>query len=146
MSHQGYTGPKSDCQNERIIPRHTEVSWGEPNPKQAYGDRKVALATFPSAGLIYGALATAYGARKYGPFNWRDQPVELMTYMHALHRHILAWIDGENDDPETGLPHIGHAIACLAIAADAIETKSFIDNRPTKGCASDVLRRYELTN
>lgn len=155
----------NDCQNERIIPRHPPLrrclsaspeaclqcpddrcllaGKAEPNPKQAYGDKKVALATFPSAGLIYGALATAEGAKKYGPFNWRQRPVEVMTYLHAVLRHLLAWQDREDNDKDSGNPHIGHAIACLAIIADAIETGNAIDNRPARGAASALLRKYE---
>lgn len=130
--------------DQRRLPRRAIITSPlEANPKQIYGDKKVALATFPSAGLIYGALATEDGAKKYGAFNWRDQPVEMMTYAHAVLRHLYDWIDREDTDPDSGKPHIGHAIACLAIVADAIETGNAIDNRPSKGRAGVILRRYE---
>lgn len=143
-----------DCQNERVLPRYDTVAGipllgtprSEPNPKQAYGNRKVPLALFPSAALIYGALAFADGAGKYGAFNWRNQPVELMTYMHAAMRHGLAWLDGQNDDPDSPngkTPHLGSIIACTGIMVDAIETGNAIDNRPTRGAAAELLHRYE---
>lgn len=111
-----------------------------PNPKQAFGDKKVPLGLVPSASIIYEADALAEGARKYGPYNWRDKAVEMMTYLHAILRHTYALIDGEDVDPESGKMHLGHLKASAGILADAIETGNIIDNRPIKGAAGTMLR------
>lgn len=51
-----------------------------------------------------------YGCRKYhDPGNWRQ--VEPQRYRDAIYRHWLAYLDGEEKDPESGLPHLWH-IAC----------------------------------
>jgi hypothetical protein len=118
-----------DCQNENPA-----------NPKQAFGDRKVPLALVPPASVIYEAEAMSIGADKYGPYNWRALPVEMMTYIHATLRHIYAVVDGEWLDQETGKPHIGHAKACMGIIADSHELGILIDNRPVPGRAGAMLR------
>lgn len=114
-----------------------------PDPKEAYGNRKVPLGFVPAASVIYEADAFAVGAEKYGPYSWREKPVAAMTYAHAALRHIYAWIDGEDIDPESGKPHLGHAKACMGILADAIETGNLIDNRPVAGEAGRMLRNRE---
>ena len=111
------------------------------NPKQAYGDLKVPLALIPAPALILMADVFKEGARKYGPYNWRDDPVESMTYLHAALRHIYSFLDGEELDPESGgKPHLAHAMASLAILLDAAVTGNLLDNRPKRGIAGELLR------
>jgi len=120
-----------------------------PNPKQAYGVRKVPLAYVPSASMIHEALAFREGARKYGAYNWRINAVEAMTYMHAALRHIYSWIDGEDFDPDAPggvrIHHLGNAKACLGIVLDSLETGNLIDDRPNEGSAPDVLKDHTLS-
>ena len=48
-----------------------------------------------------------YGTEKYrDPENWRS--VEPQRYRDALYRHWLAYLAGEKNDPESGLPHLWH--------------------------------------
>lgn len=119
---------------------HMKNSQLPPNPKQAYGDLKVPLALVPSTAIILMGQAFKEGARKYGPFNWREKSVEGMTYAHASLRHLMAWIDGEEIDPESGNPHLAHVLACVAIMVDAAATGCLLDNRPPKGVAGELLR------
>lgn len=113
-----------------------------PNPKQRYGDLKVPVALVPPSAII--AMGTAFkeGARKYGAYNWRDKAVESMTYINAAQRHILAYLDGEEIDPESGNTHMAHALACLAIIVDATAIGALVDNRPLKGTAGVDLRSF----
>lgn len=51
-----------------------------------------------------------YGAEKYGDSeNWRK--VEPKRYVDALYRHLLAYIEGNEVDEESGLSHLAH-MAC----------------------------------
>ena len=51
-----------------------------------------------------------YGCQKYtDPENWKQ--VEPQRYKDALYRHLLAYLRGERNDPESGLPHLWH-MAC----------------------------------
>ena len=110
-----------------------------PNPKQAYGDKKLNLSLVPPVSIAYEAMAFMEGARKYGPYNWRDKAVEAMTYIAALQRHVGQWLDGEEIDQESGDPHLAHAKACLGILIDAMTTGNLIDNRPKPGAMTKVL-------
>ena len=56
------------------------------------------------------------GARKYTPDNWRK--VEQERYWDAFYRHIMAHHSGEAVDPETGEPHLTHALCCLAFISE----------------------------
>lgn len=111
-----------------------------PNPKQAYGDKKVNLALVPPVSIAYEAMAFMEGARKYGPYNWREKSVEAMTYIAALQRHVGQWLDREEFDDESGNHHLAHAKACLGILIDAMTTGNLIDNRPKAGAMTRVLK------
>lgn len=113
-----------------------------PNPKQKYGDAKIAIQTVPPIAFAYLGLALQDGAYKYGPFNWRQNPVEAMTYIGACLRHLMAWVDGEEVASDSKMPHLAHAMACLAILADAKECETLIDNRPPSGPFANVLEAW----
>lgn len=113
------------------------------NPKQQYGDLKVPLQLVPAAATAYMAMGLKEGARKYGPFNWRETDVEAMTYVGAVLRHLSAYVDGEDIDPESGNPHLAHAMASLAILVDASEGDTLIDNRPPSGPAAKTLSKFK---
>lgn len=51
--------------------------------------------------------------KKYPPNNWR-KGLQYSKYYAALRRHLLAWWTGEDVDPESGLPHLWHALCNLA--------------------------------
>src|SRR5271165_3616889 len=85
------------------------------NPKDLIGSKKVALALVPPASTIYQALAMENGAIKYGAYNWRKNKVQAMVYLNAAKRHIDSWLDGEEVAADSGVPHLGHAMACLGI-------------------------------
>ena len=54
-----------------------------------------------------------YGCKKYhDPENWRQ--VEPQRYRDAMYRHWLAYLSGEEEDPESGYPHLWHCACNLA--------------------------------
>ncbi len=53
-----------------------------------------------------------FGARKYAAHNWR-KGMDWSRLMAAAMRHLSAFGRGENLDPDSGLPHIDHAAACI---------------------------------
>jgi len=83
-----------------------------------------------------------HGARKYGSFNWREKSVSRVEYISAARRHLLALLDGEDNDPDSGLPHEAHAAGCMAVLLDAMSLGKMIDDRPTKGAAPQLLKQF----
>lgn len=51
-----------------------------------------------------------FGADKYAPDNWKNE-MDKKQILESLTRHLAALMDGERNDPESGLPHIGHIMA-----------------------------------
>ena len=51
-----------------------------------------------------------FGAEKYGDNTWQTIPDGPKRYKAALFRHLVAWCKGEKLDPESGLPHLAHAM------------------------------------
>lgn len=112
------------------------------NPKDLLGVKKVSISKFPAAGLIHGAHAMMDGARKYGPYNWRGNAVIASIYVDAAERHMIAWFDEHQENAsDSGVHHLGHAIACCAILLDAQETGNLVDDRPVPGKANAILDR-----
>jgi hypothetical protein len=116
------------------------------NPKDLLGVLKVSLGLVPAAGKIYAAVAMADGAKKYGPYNWRDKKVKLSVYLDAIERHLLAYRDGEDCASDSKLPHLAHIIACGCILADAIEGGFLIDDRPLPGPGPKTLDKFKKEN
>lgn len=52
-----------------------------------------------------------FGATKYGAGNWLHASPK--KFSDAFSRHVAAWSNGEKLDPESGLPHLSHAICNL---------------------------------
>ena len=55
------------------------------------------------------AAVLTFGAQKYSAHNWR-KGIAYSRLLAALLRHVFAFMRGEDNDPETGLPHIAHAM------------------------------------
>lgn len=114
------------------------------NPKMEFGDKKVPLQLVPPAASAYIAIGLREGAAKYGAWNFRETPIDLMTYIGAIKRHCDAILEGEWIDPDpiidpkTGKeitdfpkkPHLAGIMASCAILADQYEAGKLVDNRP----------------
>lgn len=54
-----------------------------------------------------------FGAKKYARNNFKITGFKYTRSLAAALRHIFAYLSGEDNDPESGLSHLGHAICCL---------------------------------
>ena len=104
------------------------------NPKDIIGSSKLPLHLWPSTATAMGCLGFLDGALKYGRSNFRAVGVKASIYVDAAKRHLDAWFEGEDLDPDSGLPHLSHALACCAILAEALAKKNLTDDRmyPTR--------------
>ena len=111
------------------------------NPKDLIGSDKIPLHLFPETATVYGAMAFLDGALKYGRANWRAAGVRASIYVDAAKRHLGKWFEGETIDEDSGLPHLAHALACIAILIDATEAGKLKDDRMYKGGYIELLKK-----
>lgn len=111
------------------------------NPKDLVGNKKIALSRVPQIAELHCGHAMDFGGTIYGPYNWRDNAVIASIYIDAAKRHLAAWFDGEEIAEDSGVHHLGHAMACLAILLDAQETGNLIDDRAKSLVYPKVLAR-----
>lgn len=112
------------------------------NPKTRFGMTKPPLGLIPGTALVHLAQAFRDGAAKYGPQNWRKDPVSSSTYVNAAFRHLLEWQDGEEQDPVSKVHHLAHAMGCLAILIDAQSMGTLLDDRPPPAPTADLIREF----
>jgi len=100
------------------------------NPKDAVGIRKAPMSTVSAPFLVGVGTAMMEGAVKYGRHNYRVAGVRSSVYYDAAMRHLMSWWEGEDIDPDSGLPHIIKAAACLAVLYDSLAYGNLNDDRP----------------
>ena len=61
------------------------------------------------------ARVLEFGRRKYGAHNWRGG-IGIGRLIGAALRHTFAFMRGEDTDPESGLPHLAHAMCSIMFA------------------------------
>jgi hypothetical protein len=103
------------------------------NPKDAIGSNKLPLHLWPTTATAMGCLGFLDGALRYGRSNFREIGVRASIYVDACKRHLDAWFEGEECAPDSGLPHMAHALACLAIIVDAEAAGKLNDDRMVPG-------------
>ena len=99
------------------------------DPKGAAGALKTPLGLIPPYAMEQTAWVHKFGASKYGIFNWRSTGVCASTYINAIMRHLNAWRDGEDLDPESGISHLAHIACSCNIMMDANYCEKLQDDR-----------------
>ena len=112
---------------ENVVSRM--ASYPDDNPKTQYGEKKLKMSSTPVMPLQEMGKVFELGAKKYGRYNWRLHAVSATVYYDAALRHLMAWFEGEDTDPESGVSHLAHVMACMAILMDAQKSGKLKDNR-----------------
>lgn len=74
------------------------------------------------------AKVLTFGANKYAAHNWR-KGIKFSRLIAALFRHLLAIINGEDVDRESGLPHVHHLSCCAMFLSWHMAHKPELDDR-----------------
>lgn len=85
-----------------------EVRLTDSNTGGQKGSKLARLDLIPVYAQVEEAKVHGMGATKYAPYNWRKGYNWSLSYA-ALQRHLVAFWNGEDTDPESGLPHLAHA-------------------------------------
>lgn len=89
---------------------------------------KIDLSLNPLVALVAMAKAFMVGERKYGRYNY-CQGHKASQLTAACQRHLLAWFEGEELDPTDGQPHLGSAMACIAMILRQEQLGTLKDDR-----------------
>jgi hypothetical protein len=106
------------------------MSIKQSNPKDLVGTTKVPMSTVSAPVMAEVGVAMLEGALKYGRHNYRAVGVRASVYYDATMRHMMAWWEGEDIDPGSGLSHITKAITSLMVLRDSMIQGNVIDDRP----------------
>lgn len=69
-----------------------------------------------------------YGARKYAQNNWR-KGLAWGRIIGALLRHTFLFMQGQDIDEESGLPHVDHIACCAMFLQEHYRTHPKLDDR-----------------
>lgn len=90
------------------------------------GKLKWSLVDYPSLEPLVKVLE--FGMEKYSADNWK-QGLQTREIIESLLRHTYALLENEDNDPESGLPHVGHILANAMFLSYMINNKPEYDNR-----------------
>jgi hypothetical protein len=105
------------------------------NPKDVVGVRKAPMSTVSAAVMAEVGVAMLEGALKYGRHNYRAVGVRSSVYYDGTLRHLMAWWEGEDIDPDSGMSHITKAITSLVVLRDAMIQGKCEDDRAPRSTA-----------
>lgn len=74
------------------------------------------------------ARVREFGAKKYSRDNWK-QGFKVTRSIAAAMRHLVAFANGETNDPESGLCHLGHAVCGIEHAIYDMKHRPENDDR-----------------
>ena len=95
-----------------------------------FNEGKPRWSLVPQSALIPMVRVLEFGAIKYEPFNW-TKGLSITEICESLKRHLDAFMEGEDNDPESKLSHIGH-IQCNALFLSWMyENRPDLDDRIT---------------
>ena len=101
--------------------------------------QKVRTDLLPVYPLLEWSRVLTFGASKYGDHNWRGG-IKYSRLYAATMRHLFAFWGGEDNDQETGLSHLTHALCEVGFLLEFTKRKDLDDryvpsNRPGDGRA-----------
>lgn len=86
------------------------------------------LSLLSSIALFKIGQVMTFGKNKYAAHNWR-KGMAWSRLLASLLRHVLAYMSGEDKDPESGLSHLAHAGCCISMLLEFEDTFPNLDDR-----------------
>lgn len=93
-----------------------------------FNDGKVELSLLPKSLLDETARVLMFGAQKYDRNNWK-KGMKYTSIYDSLQRHLTAFLEGEDVDPESGLLHLAHASCNIAFLIEYHTKQTGEDDR-----------------
>jgi Domain of unknown function (DUF5664) len=93
-----------------------------------FDQNKLPLNLLSTEAMNQTAAVLAFGAQKYAEHNWR-KGFAWSRPLAAAMRHLTAFNDGEDKDPESGLSHLAHCLCCIMFLLEFEKTHPHLDDR-----------------
>jgi hypothetical protein len=98
-----------------------------------FDSEKPRYSLIPAKALDEVVHVLTYGSKKYEDFNWKyiDKPKD--RFFSAAQRHAWEWMQGEENDKETGRNHLASAICNLMFLLELElekQGKKEVDDQP----------------
>jgi len=94
-------------------PGYEDAAFAPQEKGRKFDGGKLEYGLLPPLALEETVKVLTFGAQKYERDNWQKVPDAKRRYFDALQRHVWAWKQGEQFDPESGIHHLAHAMCCL---------------------------------
>lgn len=96
-----------------------------------HDQEKPDMSDIPKEAMWAMGKAFTHGQKKYGKNNYRNG-MNVSRQLAAAVRHIYQHLSGETLDAESGVSHLGHALASIAMACYTIANHPNFDDRFNK--------------
>lgn len=111
--------------------------------KKEYSKGKSKIHYIPAEIILGMGHAFEMGAEKHGPYSFRDNPIDYTELIDSTMRHLLAFMNGEDNDPESGLPHLWHAGCNIGMLEWTRVNAPEKDDRPKKSLGRNIINSLQ---
>lgn len=77
-----------------------------------------------------------FGAKKYAPYNWA-KGLKVTECTDSMMRHLTAFMKGEDNDPESGISHVGHIMCNAMFLEYMMKNRPDMDDRYKQECCGE---------
>ena len=107
------------------------------NLAERFNDNKIKWSFVSWKALEPMVKVLMFGANKYSPNNWQ-KGLKYSEISESLQRHLYAFMEGEENDPESKLSHLGHILCNAMFLSWMFIFRKDLDDRNINKIEKDV--------
>ena len=107
------------------------------NLAERFNDNKIKWSLVSWKALEPMVKVLMFGANKYSPNNWQ-KGLKYSEISESLQRHLYGFMEGQDDDPESKLSHLGHILCNAMFLSWMFIFRKDLDDRNINKIEKDV--------
>lgn len=123
-----YYSTPIDWSNLSTTTEKLTANYSKSGSAMKFDSNKLPVNLLSTEALLQITAVLKFGAEKYCAHNWRSGFAWSRPLAAAM-RHIMAYNNGEDRDPESGLSHLAHAACCIMFLLEFEKTHPHLDDR-----------------